>query len=303
MNKTIEHLPKEKRIRLEKAVSVICDMCDDLEMIILFGSHARGDYRDEEDLLPSRKSGAPSDFDLLVICGHKETVNNSQLWYNISQSCNGFDPDMPFRIIEHDIKYVKKRLKEIHFFFSDIVREGCLLYTSGKYKLNIAKTLPPEKHAEVAQEHFDHWYKRASNFFSLYVDAFQKNMLCESAFLLHQCAESSYKALLLVFTNYAPHNHYLASADKDIQEVLPEIEAIFSRETINDKELFKHFDYAYIGARYDSNYKISAEDLKYLSGRVKILLETTEKLCNQEILRLQKLVAVPPENNNQKTLA
>ena len=302
MNKTIEHLPKEKRIRLEKAVSVICDMCDDLEMIILFGSHARGDYRDEEDLLPERKSGAPSDFDLLVICGRKETVNNSQLWYNVSQGCNGFDPDMPFRIIEHDIKYVKKRLKEIHFFFSDIVREGCLLYTSGKYELNVAKTLPPEKHAQVAQEHFDHWYNIASNFYLDFENAYSRADYKNASFHLHQCAESSYKALLLVFTNYAPHNHYLVSADKDIQEVLPELDAIFPRETITDKELFKHFDYAYIGARYDSNYKISAEDLKYLSSRVKVLLETTEKLCNQEILRLQKLVAIPPENNNQAPL-
>ena len=39
---------------------IIFEMWDDVEMIILFGSHARGDYRDDADLPPERKSGAPS---------------------------------------------------------------------------------------------------------------------------------------------------------------------------------------------------------------------------------------------------
>ena len=71
-------------------------MCDDVEMIILFGSHARGDFRDDEDLLPNRKSGAPSDFDLLVICGQKETMDNTSLWADISRKCNGASPGNAF---------------------------------------------------------------------------------------------------------------------------------------------------------------------------------------------------------------
>ena len=72
MKKSLEHLPKEKKNRLKRVVSIIREMCDDVEMIILFGSHARGNYRDNDDLLPGRKSGAPSDFDILVICCHKQ---------------------------------------------------------------------------------------------------------------------------------------------------------------------------------------------------------------------------------------
>jgi HEPN domain-containing protein len=265
-------------------------MCDDVEMIILFGSHARGDYRNEEDLLPDRKSGAPSDFDLLVICGDKETAKNSSLWARISEKCNDSIPNMPFRIIEHEMKYVKQRLKEIHFFFSDIVREGCLLYTSGKYQINVAKTLPPEIHAKVAREHFDHWYPKARNFFSIYQHVFKEKMYCEAAFLLHQCAESSYKALLLVLTNYCPHDHYLKNADKDVHEALPDMQEIFPIKKQADEDLFKNFDYSYIGARYDPKFEISENDLKYLSSRVKILLEITEKLCKQELERLQELI-------------
>ncbi len=47
-------------------------------------------------------------------------------------------------------------------------------------------------------------------------------------------------------------------------------------------------DYAYIGGRYDPEYKISKEDLEYLSGRVKLLMELTEKFCHEKIESLKK---------------
>ena len=156
----------------------------------------------------------------------------------------GHPPEMHFRIIEHDIKYVKKRLKEIHFFFSDIVREGCLLYTSGKYQLHIAKTILPEIHMKVAQEHFDHWFDSAKSFLDNFEYKFSKHEFKNASFQLHQCAESCYKALLLVFTNYSPHNHYLAHADRDIHKVLPDMQEIFQLRTPADEDLFKNFDYA-----------------------------------------------------------
>jgi uncharacterized protein len=283
MKNSLEHLPKEKIDRLERVVSVIREMCDDVEMIILFGSHARGNYRDEDDLLPDRKSGAVSDYDILVICRDKNTVDNIILWSNISNCCNGLDYTVPFRIITHDIKYIKKRLKEIHFFFSDIIKEGCLLYTSGKYELKIGKELTPEQQIKVAKEHFEHWFESAKEFRIDFKNAFNRESYNKAAFELHQAAESSYKALLLVFTNYCPHDHYLVSANKQIREVLPEMEDIFPCETETNKKRFKLFDYAYIGARYDKDFKISKEDLKYLSTRVKLLLNLTEKLCKEKI--------------------
>jgi uncharacterized protein len=283
MKNSLKHLPKEKIDRLERVVSVIREMCDDIEMIILFGSHARGNYRDEDDLASDRKSGAVSDFDILVLCRDKKVAMDNSLWYRISNSCNGLDPDVPFRIIAHDIAYMKKRLKEIHFFFSDIVKEGCLLYTSGKHELKVGKELSSEQQFKIAKEHFDNWFESAKSFFDNFEYKFNKNEYKNASFQLHQAAESSYKALLLVFTNYCPHDHYLASANKQIHEILSEMEEIFPCKTKADEDIFKLFDYAYIGARYDSKFEISKKDLDYLSGRVKLLLELTETLCKEKI--------------------
>ncbi len=287
MKKSLEHLPKEKKKGLDRVVSVIRKMCDDIEIIILFGSHARGDYKDDDDLLPGRKSGAASDYDIMVICRHKATVDNTLLWSNISKCCNGHYTSS-FRIIVHDIKYIKKRLKEIHYFFSDIVKEACLLYTSGKYELNIGKKLTPEQRIKIAREHFKHWFESAKEFRLDFENAFNREGYNNAAFHLHQSAESAYKALLLVYTNYAPYSHFLVFANQQTREILPGMEEIFPCRTEADKKLFKLFDYAYIGARYDPEFEISKKDLDYFSGRVKLLLELTEKLCNEKIENFRK---------------
>ncbi len=288
MKNSLEHLPKEKIERLEGAVSVIREMCDDVEMIILYGSHARGNYRDEEDLPSDRKSGEVSDYDIMVVCRHNSTAIHHSLWRGISEHCNGLSTHMPFRIIVHDIKFVKRRLKEIHFFYSDIVKEGCLLYDSGKYQLNVGKELTPERQIEIAKEHFEHWFESAKGFYRFFELGLKENNLKGAAFQLHQAAESSYKALELVLTNYIPRGHFLAAADRRIREVLPVFVDIFPCATEADKELFELFEYAYIGARYDKDFKISKEDLDYLSERVKLLLKLTEKLCKEKIQKIKE---------------
>jgi HEPN domain-containing protein/predicted nucleotidyltransferase len=283
MKKSLSHLPKHKRDELKRAVSVIREMCDDVEMVILFGSHARGNYKDEEDLAPDRKSGAVSDYDILVVSKLNATAIHYSLWRSISEHCNGLSTLMPFRLIVHDVKFIKRRLKERHFFYSDIVKEGCLLYDSGKYKLNIGKELTPEQKIEIAKEHFEHWFESATDFYTLYLSALEKELYTKAAFQLHQSAEAAYRAIELVFTNYIPQGHFLGSSDRRIREVIPDLEVIFPCETEADKERFDLFEYAYIGARYDKDFKISKKDLEYFAGRVKLLLEIAEKRCTEKI--------------------
>jgi hypothetical protein len=50
-----------------------------------------------------------------------------------------------------------------------------------------------------------------------------------------------------------------------------------------EEDRFKHFDYAYIGGRYDPAFSMTIEDLTYFSERVKYLLELTERLCKEKL--------------------
>jgi len=58
---------------------------------------------------------------------------------------------------------------------------------------------------------------------------------------------------------------------------------IFPMSTAEEKWLFFLLDYAYIGARYDPNYKITKEQLEQLAPCVKKLHEVTERICKEKI--------------------
>jgi hypothetical protein len=58
---------------------------------------------------------------------------------------------------------------------------------------------------------------------------------------------------------------------------------IFPKKNEEQEELFNLLDYAYIGARYDPDYKITKKQLEYLAKRVKLLQRLTKKICKEKI--------------------
>lgn len=112
--------------------------------------------------------------------------------------------------------------------------------------------------------------------------------LTSAAFDLHQVAESCYKTILLVFTNYNPNEHYLKVLGRMSEKHIPELSTLFPKTTQKEKNRFKLLEYAYIGGRYDPNFRISKEDLEILAKDVKQLLAITKKICIQQIQNLTK---------------
>lgn len=162
-------------------------------------------------------------------------------------------------------------------------REGCLLYDSGNVKLARKPKLQPAEQRRAAQEHFDWWFPRARGFFETYYFLLGEKEHCLAAFNLNQATECSYKAILLVFTNYCPQEHLLRLLSRMAAQHEPSLHDVFPQETRTEEELFKLLNYAYIGARYDPQFRVAKEQLDYLSARVKILLELTEKICEARI--------------------
>jgi len=63
---------------------------------------------------------------------------------------------------------------------------------------------------------------------------------------------------------------------------------IFPKEDEFQKQAYKRLYKAYIAARYDQEYQIEEEELKYLGERVKLLLDLAIRSCEgriQQILR------------------
>jgi predicted nucleotidyltransferase/HEPN domain-containing protein len=290
MENYISRLPDSKRNELDRIVAAIKKNCSDIEKIILFGSYARGSYKEEKDLSPTSRTGHVSDYDILVVTGKKDVALNSVLWGKVSEELQTLNLSAFPKILTHDIGELNKKLSEGQYFFSDIKKEGILLFDTGKFELVDKKKLTPQEKQQIAQKHFDYWFTKAKRFLGDYnsnLSKFEANkddsFLTQAAFHLHQVAESCYKGTLLVFTNYTPREHFLEILGKKAEKCSDEFKYIFPKTTKADEDRFNLLEYAYIGGRYDPEYYISKEDLGILFVSVQNLSNLTEELCKRKI--------------------
>src|SRR3954465_13403513 len=71
-------------------------------------------------------------------------------------------------LIVHDIKDVNEQLEKGFYFFSDIKKEGILIYDSAKFHLADAKESTPAARKAMAQAWFDQWFKSANEFYRFF---------------------------------------------------------------------------------------------------------------------------------------
>ena len=279
----MQHLPHHKQVELQTLTHIIKDNCQDVQMIILFGSYARGNYREAKDLDPNSKTGHISDYDILVVTSKKEIALDDYLWEVINKKIQKHNFSAHPRIITHDITELNNKLSQGQYFYTDIKKEGIMLFNSKKFELEEQKSLNKKERKKIAKEYFKHWFDRARGFFDTYEFRLAKNDNSLAAFNLHQTAESAYKTILLVFSNYNPNEHFLSLLAKDANKYHRDLEKLFPQNNEDQKKLFKLLEYAYIGGRYDTNYQITKEDLEILAKDVKKLLEITGRICKEEI--------------------
>ena len=283
MKNTIDHLPQTKQEDLNKITNIITEKCSDVDMVILFGSYARGEWKEEKDLKEDRLSGHASDYDILVVTDNKRTAKNPGFWQIIADECDSSGISTHVRIIAQDIEQLNIDLANGQYFYTEIKEQGCILYNTANYRLADKRDLTPTELQRIAQDYFDHWFERATRFNRHFLIDFQEQDFKGGAFQLNQATEASYKTILLVFSGYCPHEHYLHLLENMASDYIPNLREIFPRETQKQQDLFNLLDYAYIGARYNPDYSISKENLKYLSQRVSELIERTENTCLNKI--------------------
>lgn len=286
MQSSLEHLPEIKQEELDKISNTILKECDNVEKIVLYGSYARGDYKEEKDLKPNRKSGHVSDYDILAITTKKRVALDTSFWNKISEKCNNLNLSAIPRILTIDIEALNIKLAEGQYFYSDIKKEGVILFDAKNFELAKERELAPQERRRIAQDHFDEWHDSAETFFYQYKSAFKIEKYKNAAFQLHQASESAYKAVLLVFSNHCPCEHFLEFLGKNSEKYHKLMKNIFAKITKEDEDRFKLLEYAYIGGRYDPNYRITKEDLELLATDVKKLLELSKEVCEEKIVSL-----------------
>ncbi len=289
MKKSLAHLPQAKADEVQLIAAKIRSLAQDVQMVILFGSYARGDFKDGPHsqgrgrLLIHKRS----DYDILVLTAAEFSARDISLWDKVKQKLAKSDLCAHVRIIARDIDFVNFKLSQGQYFFTEICKQGILIYDSGRFKLARRKKLKPAEEKQIAQDTLDEVFKSAKNFYDGYEFHFSKSHYKEAAFSLHQAVEHSYKTVLLIFGGECPQEHHLDILGDLAADYCPQLKGLIPRESECQKELFELLDYAYIGARYDREYKITKEQLKKLSKYVSKLHTVTEKIC---VAKIESLV-------------
>ena len=143
MKTSYSHLPDYAKNDLQQIVSLILERVPHCEMIILYGSYARGtfveyDERDEFGILTSFMS----DYDLLVVTSNEDVREVGHLLDTVDDKYyKRPDNQVPIQFINYDIEKLNSDLSEGRYFYTSIQKQGIMLYDSGNYKLEPARKL------------------------------------------------------------------------------------------------------------------------------------------------------------------
>jgi predicted nucleotidyltransferase/HEPN domain-containing protein len=280
MKDSLSHLPENNQKELRRITEIIREVANP-EMVILFGSYAKGNFTEHSYLgRDGIRYEYVSDYDLLVVTKQAEE-KAYELEDKITNRSRMYRSAVNMEI--HDIDYINEGLEFGQYFFTEIVNEGIILYDKGSIQFAKAKNVTPEEKKQIALQDFERWFERGSAFLKL-VDHVEPTRLNDAAFLLHQVTESFYYAVLLTFTGYKPKTHNLGKLRRQTKILSEELYFVFPAE-INKTEhhLFDLLKRGYVDARYRNDYVISSDELETILTRVKEMQAIVQSLCKNKI--------------------
>ncbi|WP_155264117.1 HEPN domain-containing protein [Sphingomonas segetis] len=299
MNTAPDHLPDGKRRELEFVVRVIRDgfafavarrtmpklRGGRLLKIILFGSYARGDWVED----PVGRYF--SDYDLLVVVDREELTDVPEFWARTEEQlleklASGRNLRTPVSLIYHSLDDVNEKLRLGRYFFMDIVRDGIVLFEEPGYPFVEPKPLTPAEALRESRDYFEEWFESAVTFLDTSKHVYEKGRPKESAFLLHQATERFYHCLFLVRALYSPKTHNLNQLRQLAEAMEPRLKEVWPRATKSERRCYELLRDAYVKARYSRQYRISDEQLAWLSSRVELLQSLVRELCEARISEL-----------------
>lgn len=303
MKSSLDHIPHRKQQELARALEILHEEFEDalgegtadfkkrgrILKIILFGSYARGTFVDE----PHTMKGYRSDFDLLVIVNNRKLTDHATYWYKAADRIirESFI-ETPTQFIVHSLREVNTELKKGHYFFSDIRKEGIILYELDDEPLAEPKLLTVAERLTVAREHFLERLPNAERLlktaaFQLSNSTIDAKWRKDAAFALHQTLEQAYSCVLLTLTNYGPPSHNVKFLRSLAEEQDLRLVEAFPRDHHRQRAWFNRINEAYVKARYSKHFEISEEAVVWLGEHTAHLLELVKVVCDEHIEKLE----------------
>ncbi len=301
MKSGIDHLPEGKRRELAYVVEIVRTgfaeaiahrtqpryRAGKLLKIVLFGSYARGDWVED----PVGRYF--SDYDLLVVVNHDDLTDVAEFWEAtenrlLADLSAGTMLRTPVSLIYHSLDDVNERLRLGRYFFMDILKDGVVLFEEPDSAFVEPMPLSREQALKETQDYFDDWFESAVAFAKgagYYISIDRPK---EAAFQLHQSVERLYHCLFLVRTLWSPKSHNLNRLRDMAEEIEPALKDVWPRTGRFEKRCYALLRDAYVKARYAPSYRISADELAWIAGRVEVLQALVKSACEARIEDLAK---------------
>jgi predicted nucleotidyltransferase/HEPN domain-containing protein len=306
MRTDLDHLPPAKQRELERVVRLLFEEFEEARAlatqewkkkgrilkIILYGSYARGNWVDE----PHTAKGYQSDYDLLIIVNDQRLTDRVHYWARAEEQLNRElaitkTLKTPVNFIVHTLHEVNDGLAHGRFFFMDVARDGIALYQSDDSELAEPKPKTPAQALAMAKEYYEEWFPAAAGMLETARFSQAEGRLKDAAFLMHQATERLYHCVLLVCTFYTPHVHNLGFLRTQAERLDRRLAQVWPKETRKERAMFEKLKDAYVKARYSKHYRISAEELAWLSARVEELGQVVQAICMERIDSLEQSAA------------
>ncbi|MBY5905551.1 HEPN domain-containing protein [Rhizobium leguminosarum] len=300
MKSSLDHMPLRKQREIGRVLEILHEEFEDalkegtadfkkrgrILKIILFGSYAKGGWVDE----PFTMKGYRSDFDLLIIVNNRKLCEFAEYWHKAAERLiHEASIETPVSFIVHSRREVNTYLKEGQYFFSDIRKEGIVLYELDDEPLAEPEPLSPADRFRLARDHFEHRFRSASKLHKISMFCLSEKDYNEAAFIMHQSLEQAYSCVLLTLTNYGPPSHNIKFLRSLAEEQDRRLAEAFPRDQHRERAWFNTLNEAYVKARYSKHYEISEEALGWLAEKTALLLELVKTACAEHLETLERI--------------
>ena len=288
MKTSINYLPEQKRDELRRIVKCVLEVLPGCEMIILYGSYARNTYVDYDQRIEyGIRTCFMSDYDILVVTNTR--FQRHVISHILSKATDNYYKGMnrnestTVQFIDESIDDLNKAIDKNRYFYTDIKREGIMLYNSGRYKLARRRKQNYREIKELAEEYYNERFERGNEFLLWAIFYNEQGLHKMASFNLHQACENYYNSIILTFTLYSPKEHSLIKLSARAKTHSLESSKAFPRNTEEEKRLFDLLQDAYVQARYSLHFRITQEDIEALIPKVELLRDIARQCCEERI--------------------
>lgn len=289
MNTSLAHLPEEVQDKLSRLVGYIRSEVPEIQYIILYGSYARGDYVDYDQRIEyGLRTCYQSDFDIVALTPKRKAaqVSIDRRLRNASAKYARGHADFKVPPVEFFVEFVEDfnaHIAEGQYLYTDIVKEGIVLYNSGEYELEPVRELNYTQIANLSKKYYTAKFARGKGRLKAAKFYYNEGDYVDGSFDLHQATEKFLQAIILTACHYSKKSHNIIEMLQKTKLFTTVAVEIFHTDTAESNRLLKLLQSAYIESRYNDDFVMPKEDYEKLLEMVERLQVATEKFCLETI--------------------